>query len=86
MRRGGTASKATLLKPDMEKAYTRGNFLAKVLCKFGFPQKFIDWIMGCITNPKFSVLVNGSPTNWYSSLKELQQGDPLAPLLVYYWS
>ena len=30
--------------------------------KFGIAEKFIDWVMGCICDPSFAVLVNGSPT------------------------
>ena len=51
-----------------------------VLRKFGISNKFINW-MGCIRGPKFSVLVNGSLTEWFTSTKGFRQGDPLAPYL-----
>ena len=57
------------------------DYLEEGLMKFGFPSKFVNWIMGFVKGPKFSVLVNGFPTGWFASTKGLRQGDPLAPCL-----
>lgn len=42
---------------------------------------FVKWIKGCICDPSFAVLVNGTPTEWFKSSKGLRQGDPLSPYL-----
>eukprot|EP01018_Ginkgo_biloba_P023451 Gb_23997 [translate_table: standard] len=56
--------KMMLIKLDMAKAYDRldRNFLLKVVERFGFCKEWRQWGEGCISNPSFSVLVNGSPT------------------------
>ena len=39
------------------------------------------WIRAYISIVRFSVLVNGSPSGFFSSLRGLRLGDPLSPLL-----
>ena len=39
------------------------------------------WIRYCISTVKFSILINGSPSDFFGSSKGLRQGDPLSPLL-----
>jgi len=57
--------KLMALKLDMKWAYDRmkWGFLEKVMEKFGFAGKFIELIMGCICDPSFVVLVNGTSTS-----------------------
>jgi hypothetical protein len=35
----------------------------------------------CISTVRFSILVNGTPSGFFSSSHGLRQGDPLSPLL-----
>ena len=72
-----------LCKLDIEKGYDHVNwkFLMAVLRKMGFGEKWIKWIDWCISIVKFSVLINGSPSVFFQSSRELRQGDPLCPYL-----
>ncbi|GJX70697.1 RNA-directed DNA polymerase, eukaryota, reverse transcriptase zinc-binding domain protein [Tanacetum coccineum] len=51
-------------KVDFEKAYdsVRWEFLDDILKKFGFCEKWCNWIQSCLQSSRGSVLVNGSPT------------------------
>ena len=69
--------KGLIYKLNIEKAYDSINwkFLMKVLHKMDFGSRWMDWIWRCISTAKFSVLVNGVPTGFFSSTKGLRQGD-----------
>eukprot|EP01018_Ginkgo_biloba_P014379 Gb_37800 [translate_table: standard] len=73
--------KTMLIKLDMAKAYDRldRSFLLKVLERFGFSEDWRKRVESCISNPSFSVLVNGSPARFFKSSRGLRQGFPLSP-------
>ena len=52
-----------------------------MLDRMGFGVKWCKWIRTCISTVQFSVLINGSPTDFFGSSRGLGQGDPLSPLL-----
>lgn len=75
--------KCTLLKIDLSKAFDRVSWLyiKMLLIHLGFPLRFINWIMACITTPTYSILINGSASHFFHSERGLRQGYPLSPLL-----
>eukprot|EP00253_Pinus_taeda_P011344 PITA_11344 len=75
--------KRVILKIDLSKAYDRINwlYLRLLLTHLGFNYSFINWIMGCISNVSFAVLINGAATPFFKSQRGLRQGCPLSPLL-----
>ena len=52
-----------------------------MLQRCGFSKKWRKWIWYCISTVKFSILINGSPSDLFGSSRGLRQGDPLSPLL-----
>eukprot|EP00253_Pinus_taeda_P004333 PITA_04333 len=75
--------KGVVLKIDLSKAYDRINwlYLQLLLTHLGFNYSFISWIMGCISNVSFVVLINGAASPFFKSQRGLRQGCPLSPLL-----
>ncbi|GJW39612.1 RNA-directed DNA polymerase, eukaryota [Tanacetum coccineum] len=72
-----------IFKVDFEKAYdsVRWDFLDDVLKKFGFGDKWCNWIQSCLRSSRGSININGSPTEEFQFYKGLKQGDPLSPFL-----
>jgi hypothetical protein len=72
-----------LCKMDLEKAYDHVNwdFLLYLLQRCGFGEKWRAWIRFCISTVRFSILVNGTPSGFFTSSRGLRQRDPLSPLL-----
>lgn len=61
--------KGMILKVDLSKAFDRENWLyiRMILTHLGFPFDFIKWIMSCITNILFNMLINGVASPFFYS-------------------
>ncbi|KAJ0866424.1 putative RNA-directed DNA polymerase [Helianthus annuus] len=72
-----------IFKVDFEKAYDSINwkFLFFLMECMSFPEKWICWMMGCLSSGTGSILVNGSPTDEFNFKRGLRQGDPISPFL-----
>eukprot|EP00253_Pinus_taeda_P030540 PITA_30540 len=75
--------KGSILKIDLSKAYDRINwlYLRLLLTHLGFNYSFISWIMGCISNVSFALLINGAASPFFKGQRGLRQGCLLSPLL-----
>eukprot|EP00253_Pinus_taeda_P008342 PITA_08342 len=75
--------KGVVLKIDLSKAYDQINwiYLRLFLTHLGFNYSFIGWIMGCISNVSYAVLINGATSPFFRGQRGLRQGFPLSPLL-----
>ena len=74
--------KASCIRPDLEKAYDRvdWDFLDYLMGRMGFGIRW-RWIMECVSQAHFSILVNGAPKGFFPASRGLRQGDPLSPFL-----
>eukprot|EP00253_Pinus_taeda_P031661 PITA_31661 len=76
-------TEATIYKIDLKKAYdcVDWSFLRILLAKIGLRSKGIEWVMACVDNVHFSVIINGIPSSFFKAERGLRQGCPLSPLL-----
>lgn len=59
---------AVIMKIDLEKAYDRvdWDYLRFILLQIGLSYDIVKWIMACISSTNFTVLVNGSLTQFFN--------------------
>jgi hypothetical protein len=79
-RRGG---EFCAYKLDLTKAYDRVDwgFLQGLLLKMGFHNRWVCWVMSCVTSVRYTVRFNGAPLCPFTPSRVLRQGDPLSPYL-----
>ncbi|XP_058741502.1 uncharacterized protein LOC131613882 [Vicia villosa] len=72
------------LKIDISKAYDKVDwgFLRGVLSRLGFEERWIHWIMMCVTSVHYTVLVNSDQAGPIEPGRGLRQGDPLSPYSI----
>ncbi|WMV60256.1 hypothetical protein MTR67_053641 [Solanum verrucosum] len=82
--RKGLSSRC-VMKVDLRKAYDSIEwcFLRSMLVELGFPYKFIQWVMECVTSVSYSLLMNGGLTEPFKGRRGIRQGDPMSPYLIF---
>ena len=59
---------------DMSKAYNKveWEFIEKVMRRMGFHEKWVGWVLKCITTVTYSVLINGEAYGKITPTRELR--------------
>lgn len=76
-------SEAAILKIDFQRDYDclDWGFIRCLLEKISLKSNVINWIMACIENVNYAVIINGIPSPFFPAERGLRQGFPLLPLL-----
>lgn len=74
------------VKTDMSKAYDRieWDFIKTVLERFGFHNKWVNWIMQCVTTISYSFLLNGTAKEAITPTRGIRQETPYHPTYSSY--
>lgn len=51
-------------------------FLEDMMEAVGFPEKFIKLVMVCVTNTSITLMLNGSPTGFFSVKEKIKTRGP----------
>jgi len=72
-----------ILKLDLVKAYDRidWTFLCLILLQIGIARGVVSWIMACVSDVHFAILINSEPTGFFQGNRGLRKGCPFWPLL-----
>jgi len=74
---------AVILKLDLKRAYdsVSWQYLYLLLDQIGLDNLNKSWIMGYLTSVNTTVLVNGTPIDYFRCHRGLRQGCPMSPML-----
>ncbi|XP_057518437.1 uncharacterized protein LOC130799353 [Amaranthus tricolor] len=72
-----------MIKVDISKAYDSVDwfFLRSIMEELDFSEKFVNWVLTCVTTVSFSVLEYGTSLKPFKTTKRLRDGDPLSSYL-----
>ncbi|XP_074291817.1 uncharacterized protein LOC141618622 [Silene latifolia] len=65
--KGRNSSPRCMMKVDLRKAYNfiEWEFIGHMLASLKFPQRFIGWVMQCVTTSSYSIVLNGQPHGFF---------------------
>ncbi|XP_062085573.1 uncharacterized protein LOC133791669 [Humulus lupulus] len=81
--RRSSISPRCAIKIDISKAYDTIDwwFIEELLKSLCFLARFIGWVMTCLRNTSYLLLMNGRVQGRFKGEEGLRQGDPISPLL-----
>ena len=71
------------IKFDMSKAYDRveWTFIGEMMRKLGFPKKWVQLVMNCISYVSYSFMLNGEVCGIFNPTRGLRKGDLISSYL-----
>nr|GEX04379.1 transposon TX1 uncharacterized [Tanacetum cinerariifolium] len=81
-----TKKKSLIFKVDFEKAYDSINwrFLANIIIRMGFRNKWCNWVKACLKSSSMSILVNSSPSDKFKVKRGVREKN-LTLLGKWWW-